>query len=57
MVIFEIFKRQNLIKIYTKTHHLKNFSRGSIPPWQGARYIFLPNTVPPRLNMDLRPCK
>ena len=32
MVIFEIFKRQNLIKIYTKTHHLKKFSRGSIPP-------------------------
>ena len=28
MVIFEIFKRQNLIKIYTKTHHFKKISRG-----------------------------
>ena len=32
MVIFEIFWRQNLIKIYTKTHHFKKFSRGGMPP-------------------------
>ena len=31
MVILEIFKRQNLIKIYTKTHHFKKNSRGHAP--------------------------
>ena len=35
MVIFEIFKRQNLIQIYTKTHklhHFKKISRGGDAP-------------------------
>ena len=31
MVIFEIFEKQNLIKIYTKTHHLKKILGGHAP--------------------------
>ena len=41
MVIFKIFKIQNLIKIYTKLHHFKKISRGHAPepPYQSDMQI------------------
>ena len=46
MVIFGTFQRQNLIQIYTKLHHLKNFLGGTYapkPPSKARRYFAPPN--------------
>ena len=61
MLIFKFFSRQNLIQIYTKTHHLKKISRGHAAerPYQSTWFPNLKKrflTPPPPAESWLGPC-